>query len=601
MIRKNLVILLLFVSASISAQRKKATLPFWDDFSISSNQVDSLQIWKKDTFLLWDYEKSKDVFVNASLAVRPPSYNVVSFDGLTAKGEFHSKSRGKVRGLADELTSTIISLKDKNTTDGIKLSFYWQAGGNVEMPNKGDSLRLQFALNDSTWVTVWKKEGSKDKDVKPFQQESISVAQAFLTEKFRFRFQSFGDLRGPFDVWHLDWIYLNEGRERDNLYYKDRSFTGVFTSPFFPFRSLPVSQLEANMAKLRSNPQILGANLDNQPQPIEVAVTYHYQEKKKKILIDSVLYGKSGVDTLQELRSNPNSSQFTVTRALDLVNLKFDKIPKKDSLVIESKVYIVRSADAQLDQSKVNLRVNDTIRSNFVLHNYLAFDDGTAEFAAGVNTKGGKIAVKYWLQKPDTLSEVAIYFPNIAPSSIGKRMTLEIHKRLRKNSRPLRSQEFTIKSGGEIDGFMKEKLINPVILSDTFYIVLKQYVNDYVGIGVDRNNSHASKYIYYNVLGEWQPNETVSGALMIRPVFGKSILLHTNKLEGNIDVYPNPVRDILRINGNYNRVEIVDMSGNVLVKQYKKEIYNLEKLKSGIYLLIIYSNNKAITKKIVKI
>ncbi|MFK7952275.1 MAG: hypothetical protein AB8B73_05470, partial [Ekhidna sp.] len=70
-------------------QVEPATLPFWDDFSISNTNVDSVRIWGNNTTSQWDYEKSKNVFVNTSLAINPPTYKVVTFDGLDANGAFH--------------------------------------------------------------------------------------------------------------------------------------------------------------------------------------------------------------------------------------------------------------------------------------------------------------------------------------------------------------------------------------------------------------------------------------------------------------------------------------------------------------------------------
>ena len=134
-----------------------ATLPFWDDFSITTDSPDSIRVWGSDTTLQWNYDLSKDVYVNATLAVNPPSYKVATFDGLNANGAFHA---GSDIGLADQLVSDTIDLQGKAN---VVFSFYWQAGGNVEIPDEGDSLVLQFySPNIETnegWRTVWLKDG----------------------------------------------------------------------------------------------------------------------------------------------------------------------------------------------------------------------------------------------------------------------------------------------------------------------------------------------------------------------------------------------------------------------------------------------------------
>src|SRR5690606_9637016 len=81
-----------------------------------------------------------------------------------------------------------------------------------------------------------------------------------------------------------------------------------------------------------------------------------------------------------------------------------------DSLYLETEIYIA-SGDTLLNEKgiyreSVNYVVNDTARSTFVLHDYYAYDDGTAELGVGVNQDRGKIAYQFVLEEPDVLTHI---------------------------------------------------------------------------------------------------------------------------------------------------------------------------------------------------
>ena len=188
----------------------KNTLPFWDDFSITSDGLpDSIRVWGIDSTRQWDLANSRGVFVNSTLPINPPSYRVITFDGVDSNGQFY----GDQQGLTDILVSDTIDLSAYNEADDIYLSFYWQAGGNVERPDEGDSLNIQF-YNTSVddWQTVWSIDGSEAPTDSLFYQEAIKLDQEFIHDATLFRFRSFGDQDGPFVAWHLDWSYLNANR-----------------------------------------------------------------------------------------------------------------------------------------------------------------------------------------------------------------------------------------------------------------------------------------------------------------------------------------------------------------------------------------------------
>lgn len=567
-----------------------ASLPFWDDFSVSDAMVDPIRIWGSDTTSQWDLENSKDVFVNATLAINPPTYNVVTFDGLDGNGGFRADSLG----FADQLQSDTIDLSGYNeTADSIWISFYWQSGGNVEKPDKRDSLRLQFYNPTDGWVTFWSEKGSEEKQKSDtiFIHEMRPVEQAFLTDEFVFRFQSFGDLTGPFDAWHLDWIYLNRGRSEDEMSegYRDRAFSGQFKTLFSPYTSIPLNQLRNNLDKYIGDQSILLSNLDAEnPQPI----SYRHE------ILDSESMSSLFLNPVEEV--NPLLLANTI-QEVPLDTIALSGLPPEDSIVLRSSVQILNSKDSLLS-APIDLKINDQINQEYLLQNFYAYDDGTAEYAAGTNVANGQVAVKFWLEEQDTMTHVAFHFPNIAPSAKGKSLTLRILKSLDENGSVIRAQQINVNPDSVINGFTYYELVRPLVVSDTFYVSYQQNTNDYIGIGFDRSNMEASDYIFENKGDGWEKNVLIKGALMIRPIFKnvKDFTLGNNEQPQKLTIFPNPTDGYLSIKGQYMSIDVMGISGKILFREEAKSVHDLTNLEGGLYLLRIHQLDGDRTYKIIK-
>jgi len=75
-------------------------------------------------------------------------------------------------------------------------------------------------------------------------------------------------------------------------------------------------------------------------------------------------------------------------------------------------------------------------------------------------------------------------------------------------------------------------------------------------------------------------------------------VLAINDLASNLSIYPNPVKDVLTIEGNYTSVDVFDMFGKlVLSSEYTKNI-NVSTLANGIYMLNITTEKGIQTQKI---
>ncbi|MDE0472633.1 MAG: T9SS type A sorting domain-containing protein [Ekhidna sp.] len=581
---------------SSSCQFMKNTLPFWDDFSVTLDGTpDSARIWGMDTTRQWDLQNSRGVFVNSTLAINPPSYKVVTFDGLDSNGQFY----GEEQGLTDQLVSDTLELGSYNETDELYLSFYWQAGGNVEKPDEGDSLVLQlYDLSKNEWETVWSMDGVQALTDSIFYQEAIRLEQRFITDTAMFRFSSYGDQNGPFDAWHLDWIYLNKNRAGDNLFYQDVSVNTNISILFSPFRSVPVNHIdptdlsisvEATSMNLNEEPDRIGLNLDYTLEIVDF-------ETKKSLF--------SAVELIEDLTTffNANPLIIDAVGSVNYENIRLSDLPSGDSVIIEAVISIDTTNIKFLDDSPVNLRVNDTTRTQYLLQDFYAYDDGTAEYAAGTNILGGQVAVQYWVNQPDTLTHIDIYFPNIAPASDGRAITLRILNDLN-NAGTRISQSVAINRTDKLNQFQRYQLDRSLVVSDTFFITYEQNVNEFIGIGFDRSNPEAAKYIFENSDDQWVRNERLRGAIMIRPVFKSGFELVLGTTENEFDehtIYPNPADAFLQVSGHYQKIEIRNLSGQLVFVQKKQEEHDLSTLDSGLYLVVIYGDSGVITRKLIK-
>jgi len=70
-----------------------------------------------------------------------------------------------------------------------------------------------------------------------------------------------------------------------------------------------------------------------------------------------------------------------------------------------------------------------------------------------------------------------------------------------------------------------------------------------------------------------------------------------NELNNTIEIYPNPVKNKLHINGEFNIIKIYDIYGK-LVYQGSDNTINTENLSNGIYITNIDLNNNTITKRV---
>ena len=547
-------------------------LPFWDDFSSYESNVGN-NFWNA----------SKNVSVNNFSNNMSPSLNVLILDGTDDDGNPYNFTNQS--GKADSLCSDIINLEPFQYDDQIYFSFYWNFNINGEFPDYEDSIKLDFYSVNNTWKTVWfKTGGSNNFPGNKFNFHILRINSEYLHEKFMFKFYNIGNTEGPFDSWAIDYVYLDKNRSINDTLILDRAITYKPKNVFKKFNAIPIEHLNSS-SEIVDSIETQISNLDSQIQPINYSLII----KDLSNNINEVLENNTPLSPIlsgserRTIKNKPiNFQKYNIT---------------SDSLDLEINFYI-NSGDSIYENQ--NLRLNDTSKTNFKMSNYYSYDDDNAEYAAGLNQKNSELVLRYNILEKDTITHIQILFPESTNKTYGGAIKLVVYKNLDNERVNLISQSSSQINYGE--DFNIFKLENPIIVSDTIYVGFKQFEDNLLTVGLDKNNN-TSEMIYYLIDNQWKQNQIIKGSLMIRPVFGNVdgfiTKLKSEKNE-NIKIYPNPGNSIFYLNKKVENLEIYNISGKLIkvLKDVKK--FDLSNKKNGLYIIHIKNKENYNIKRIIK-
>ncbi len=556
--------------AAQSRKTNSATLPFWDDFS------NGIQTSK------WD---AKGASYTETIGNKAPSIGMVLFNGVDEAGKSYSLQE-KDQGEGDYLSSIPIDLSRIPAVQqsSVYLSFFWQAGGKAEVPDSNDRLSLQILSPDNTWLTVWEKKGGSTLDRTRFTQEALAIRPEWQHANFQFRFFSNGRQSGPFDSWLLDYVYLNSKRSGTDLAYPDRALTQRTTVRLGDFGAYPWELLQKNQKGKWSTAKSEFQNLENRFKAMEYSVT---------------LRDSSGVALLPINSTTPFNPVPNALERRTIVSKSFSEIPIPSKpgevnfeieLVTGDGLLTAINGNDTTRFVEVDFRDNDKVSTRFALRDYFAYDQGGADYTAGINQRSGQLAVKYTTPEAVFLKGISIDFSNAG--QVNQVLDLVVWSDLDK--KPLYSREVTIPAKGpgqEIHYFPLEESI-PV--SGTFYVGFTQFTNDFLQVGLDKSTNFGDR-IFYNVGGEWVQNTEVSGSLLIRPhisLTGKS----TGAIESttSVRIYPNPTVNEVQVEGVFSNLQVVDSFGREVfptrLPSSKGETLNFKNQNPGLYLIYVQGN-----------
>ncbi len=597
------------------------SLPFWDDFS-----GPFLGMYP-DT-LLW--ESGFTVWVNSGMAVRPLTLNVATFDGLDSAGLAYNPTDVFQRGYTDSLTSLPIDITasaDNPVTpterNSVFLSFYYQWKGNGEAPDTDeDYLEVEFLDADSVWISMLRIEPYNEIRADTFYAAVIPVAgDAFFHEQFRFRLRTYGRQSGPFDTWNVDYVYLNKGRDASDLSFPDRAIATPLGPLFGRFRAMPKRHLHSDAQF--STPHFEIQNMKNALATLNFRTAAEFRHKNTEtgegtsldvILKDSTAINITNgillarehktirLDTVPTVSSNtqfPPGMDSTAIRLI--VTLKTgDNVPVNPG----------GPGDYTPNYEPILFTSNDQVSATYVLSDFYAYDDGVAEYSVELLSAGDLAAVAFDVAfnetfPQDTLIAFDVYFP---PHGVSSNQTLDF---------TIYRDDGTGKPGevwlsvparrvqaGDLGEFHRFEFI-PAILIDAprFYIGWRSPIEGHAQVGLDMSND-TGDLVYVNTNGSWSQNTTVTGSLMIRPVFGSGAVGENVGIEEPIKfaVYPNPGHGRFIVDGVADELQVLSATGQPVSFQHDDDgrltIIELRQ-PPGLYILRYRQGSFIRTEKII--
>ena len=543
------------------------TLPFWDDFS---QGIDTLK---------WSV---KGASYTETIGLNAPSIGMILLDGVDVNGNPYSPSE-KDQGETDYLTTKSFDLSSLNssTNESLYLSFFWQAAGRAELPDESDQLTLQILNSEGSWITIWTQVGGVSIDTEVFTQEIIKILPTWQHAAFQFRFFAEGRQSGPFDSWLIDYIYLNDGRTNTNLDYKDRSLTRTNELRLGDYGAYPFVLLEGNQTGLWSNVHNEFYNLENRFRAMEYSI----------VITDSSTGTTTPINLNTPFNPVPNALERRV-----FTSRAFEEIPIPKNETSLELITSITSGDGLLYEvdilnkdttffSSVNYELNDTVRTTLPLLDYFAYDNGSADYAAGINQRSGQLAVKYNTPEEVYIKGISINFTN--PKQANQAVDINVWKDLDEDPIFTREDLIAVKEAGQ--EFLYYSLDTNIRVDGDFYIGFTQFTNDFIHVGLDKVNDSGDK-LFYNVAGAWVQNDEVHGSLMIRPHISIDAPFEESVApEPSIRIYPNPVETLLNLEGRFSGARVFDSFGREIFLERqlssKGEIVNFNGQRPGLYVL----------------
>lgn len=618
-----------FVNTSLTQQARQhvtvpRTLPFWDDFSFATGHpVDSLWIL------------NRSVFVNDGQGINPPSINVATFDGYDEDGLPYSNVAEET-GYGDTLESQPIDLTAvlPQHRDSIYLSFFYQAGGNSDIPNPGDFLRLEFKSTEG-WREIYKFEVKSNTDPAVFYDTAIQIQEAitgsipqYFHNDFQFRFVWFGKISGSYDAWHLDYVYLNrrvkdgdapidedlninEGDNNTNI--SDRAMATPFTSILSNgYYSMPYSHFLKDVSSSLENPtlhffNLIDAGFDQSSDYTSYFKIVNYNNNIPTVIYDDV-YRLNG-SILPALPSREHS-----LRQVHELPISELSVPADSSKIFVKIGFTSGDMDTGRDYfaryTPINFRLNDTVSHVFNLSNYYAYDDGVAEYAMALFAQGNQFAYRFVMDDAvgqDTLNGAYIYFPYaggavpetvqifIFPDKAGKPDSAWIYRQTVPVTRTANNL------------FTEINFTQGVIVQDTFYIGYLETETggtESIRLGLDASHDTGDQmYVRTTVLHQWQQNDQLVGTAMIRPRFGRGDIITGVEDQPNpVSIYPNPNKGEFYMKGPVDNLQVITLTGQSVsftleqVQDTKKVM--LQGATPGLYIVRYRAGSKVYTDKI---
>lgn len=520
------------------------SMPFFDDFSTPSMPGPGFEGF--EAYQRWEAGSAR---ITSTYALDAPTIGCATLDGLDRTGYPYNFVEVNTPDWADTLTSLPIALNGYFPESNIHLMFYVQGGGRGNAPDAGqDELVLEFKSEDdvtgeAVWTEVWSLDSVATTS---FERFFVPVDQfQWLDNAFQFRFRNWGAMAGNVDLWHLDYILLDD--QIDPLTFEVQSEVAI-VEPVATFlreyTRMPWNHFSANPSfYMRDSLVVEQRNLsttqaDNIESGFSISfngtdATYPSPFQNTNVLPESPF------TTPIYLGTNPQGEDFVFDVGVSDTTATFD-------------VAVWQSSIGLLHTEKVGVPDNDSITFQQVFDIDFAYDDGTAEKAYSLTAAGGKVAMRYALEVADTLLGLAIHFTPYYNNASDETFLLRAWSdsaglpgaELGENYQFHSPEYFT----DGYDVFAYYPYDDPIPVEGNIHVGLVQGSEAMLNFGLDKNtNANAGQLHYQLGLGGAWLNSDIEGTVMIRPVMRADlenswvqVAEQPSPPPGALKVFPNP-------------------------------------------------------------
>jgi|JI8StandDraft_2_1071088.scaffolds.fasta_scaffold06092_3 hypothetical protein len=548
-------------------------LPFFDDFSRYSLPT-------TDPNVPVEYRRWEDDYarINNTFAMSPISIGVATLEGLDRTGYPYDFDDQYAEGPADTLTSVTINLGGYTEFDNIYLVFHYEGGGFGNAPEGEDSLYLDFysPFGQGEWFQRWSIGGSA---MTNFERVFIPITEPeYLLNGFQFRFRNHATISGNYDMWHLDYIVLDQQINPETFDYDEVAMQYPVQRLLNTFTAMPWTHYQSNPEGFMAD-SFLFFQHNAGPNAENIASGWNITYDGVTTDFPGQTFNVSG-NARQELTTTGNLNGFA-----------FDPTVTDTCAIFDFCVYH-NPTDAYLQ--------NDTTCFRQEFTDYYSYDDGSAERAFAVQAAGGMLALRFQSAITDTIIGIRVHWtpygndPSFSPFLL----------RLWNDAAGIPGTEivenFTFHNPtyyqDGYDLFTFYPFDAPAEVSGTFYVGWVQSDAVLYNVGNDKNiDNNTGKLFIKLPNSNWQQSG-ITGSVMIRPVFksNKTPIVSVNENTiPNTSIYPNPAQDRVTLEGlivgEKYQIQIFDMSGKLVLTERtfgngQNEI-PLNDLERGYYIL----------------
>ncbi|MEO0732855.1 MAG: hypothetical protein AAFZ52_08475, partial [Bacteroidota bacterium] len=398
----------------------------------------------------------------------------------------------------DFLTSAPLALQGRAN---VNLNFYVQARGFGNRPERQDSFLVQFLDAEGAWNTVFALEGISETvgsgTLLPFTGQTLAVAPQYLYDGFQFRFAAKSSEQGAVDMWHVDYVKVDDGGVV--LTTPDLALVEPPSFLLKEYTSMPVRHLRAAGDGIFTDSlrfvirNLFTGSLNVSGGPLNIFPPGEFVPSRYTVDINNILQPSNDVVAGQR-RDARLAFRQSAENFQNLRDFLFNEVAADASLFL--RVEYDYFSDAQ-DNAYAGgaLRENDKISRRTYFDEYMAYDDGTAETLLEASA-GSTILQQYTAFAEDELTGISIRLPRGLTDLGNQDIRLVVYAGDTVPTDLIYPEDFPIRYAEDffrdsLQGFTTYLFDEIIDLpkGEQFFVGWEQVGSRRIGVGFDRNQT----------------------------------------------------------------------------------------------------------------